>query len=453
MATTHYGFQEVVGTNNIDLVNDINTPLGQIDTALYTQMHTISGIPSMFAYGSPGNTSGNIHLYCSYDNYNFSDCGYIHTNDGNYISADTKNMCLTDENLFLIASGTVYKATSDLKTFELVRQINSDLATATGFTNVWGQSLFFDPITSNLYTFAACSNTTDNFGIYSMKINKNTLEKDGNPTPITLQNFSNVIDPSVTYYNSTYYMAFKDETNKKCYIATSNNATSNYTPNTALFSHVGRGVEAPQLIELSNRLTMWVDGYDLCADDSNNDFSNIANIPGVGFLNGWYEITPNALFHMINPANSKIANEGDTSTQIQPKLRHPAFFTSNNDIVKYLAHKTIIYPIPPSHSTPFSPYRTVTLSNSNYVIGNVPTMTAIQMQTATTTTTLNYQQIIADAVPFYIRNSFGTGYRLGVNDLFFGGSSTNRYITYNDREMALIIGTWDAVANNIYVSS
>lgn len=35
MATTHYGFQEVVGTNNIDLVSDINTPLGQIDTTIY----------------------------------------------------------------------------------------------------------------------------------------------------------------------------------------------------------------------------------------------------------------------------------------------------------------------------------------------------------------------------------------------------------------------------------
>lgn len=34
MATTNYNFTELVGTNKINLVNDINTPLQQIDTAL-----------------------------------------------------------------------------------------------------------------------------------------------------------------------------------------------------------------------------------------------------------------------------------------------------------------------------------------------------------------------------------------------------------------------------------
>lgn len=34
MATANYNFTELVGTNKINLVNDINTPLQQIDTAL-----------------------------------------------------------------------------------------------------------------------------------------------------------------------------------------------------------------------------------------------------------------------------------------------------------------------------------------------------------------------------------------------------------------------------------
>lgn len=34
MATTNYNFTELVGTNKINLVTDINTPLQQIDTAL-----------------------------------------------------------------------------------------------------------------------------------------------------------------------------------------------------------------------------------------------------------------------------------------------------------------------------------------------------------------------------------------------------------------------------------
>lgn len=34
MATTNYNFTEIVGTNKINLVTDINTPLQEIDTAL-----------------------------------------------------------------------------------------------------------------------------------------------------------------------------------------------------------------------------------------------------------------------------------------------------------------------------------------------------------------------------------------------------------------------------------
>ena len=247
--------------------------------------------PLMLSYSNYTNDPGDIKLYCSYDFINYMDCGLVKDENNSSINADAKNVCITNDSLYLVASGIVYKATDNLRNFEKITDLNDKIKQATGFAHVWAVSLYYDTASGFLYAYSACtrSTTNDNFKIYGCRVDNYTLDIIGSPILLTLQGYNNVIDPFVIRYNNVLFMAFKDEDHNKFHIATGTNPLGTFTPNESMFSHYGEGFEAPKLVELDGRLIIFADGYGVRADGNTRKYGS-SNDVGYFQCNGWFNV-------------------------------------------------------------------------------------------------------------------------------------------------------------------
>lgn len=403
--------------------------------------------PIMLSYSSFTNKHpNNVKLYCSYDFINFMDCGFVTDENGNKITADTKNVCITNNSLYLITSGVVYKATDNLRKFNKITDLGHQVSTATGLTKIFGLSLYYDTTSGFIYTYCGGSNSTDDTGfkIYGCRVDNDTLNLIGSPNTIDLQGYDNVIDPFVTKHNNVLYMAFKDETTKKVHIATGTSPLAAFTPNEALFSHFGEGFEGPKLIEIDDRLIMFVDGYGVRADGNTRTYASPNDI-GYFQCNGWFNIEKDALCNIIN-----FSRDIYTVSYSQfNKARHPCYFKLTN-FVKNLFDNTEINPIMVKTEPPYS-YMDTTMDSTDakYIITNAPMLYRL---TGASNVTVGYSPVFNKNCITYIEKAAPKAAKISIDSSIAGGADTGRYICDEDREICSLITYSSKVAypNHIY---
>jgi hypothetical protein len=449
--TADSGLKQLISANS-DLINKIypldKTPTensikgissgGVFDSIIYKQ-----ATPTMIAYSAPGNSSwAPVHLYASYDNYRFGDCGLIHDTSGNTIYADSSSLFIDNDNLYIIENTRMYRAI-DLLTFELIQDTKSIFQTGvpSSLINVWGTFVFFDTISNQYYIYAALGSKDGGYdGDFQIYCAVAKSISDFTPslvkTKINLEGFDNVIDPNITYYNGTYYIAFKDETTAEIHVATSTTPTS-FTVNDTLFTHKGRGFESPQIIKLANKLTLWADGFYISGKDSAhpNPYSPI--IFGGFDCNGWFPLETNALFNMIIPAAKSTTNHSAS-----PKLRHPAFSAINTVIYKLLNSTILTFT-----SVDLNTQNCGIIANSlntvvdgdSYTITNAPVLNDVGL--GSHKLILNYEQVFNFAKMFYIKNgTSNSNASITLNNNFNGGSSTGPYLPNGNGETTAFYG-------------
>ena len=420
------------------------------ETNLTSELNTIrykDQYPLMLSYSNYTNEPGNVKLYCSYDFINYMDCGLVKDENNKNIYADAKNVCITNDSLYLIGSGIVYKATDNLRRFKKIADLTTKIANATGFANIYGVSLYYDIDSGFLYVYGACSNsTTNDFKIYGCRVDNHTLEFIDSPIPITLQGYDNVIDPFVIRHNNILYMAFKDETNHKVRIATGTSPLAAFTPNETLFSHYGEGFEAPKLIEIDDRLIVFVDGYGVRADGNTRQLAS-SNDVGVFQCNGWFNVEQNVLCNIIN-----FSRDINTKSFKQfSKARHPCYFKLTN-FVKNLFDNTDIYPIMVKCEAPYA-YMDTTVDNTGakYIITNAPMLYRFNM--GSNNITVGYSAVFNQNCVTYIEHAGANTTKISIDSSIIGGADSGRYICTEDREICSLIAQANAIyPNRVYYS-
>ena len=380
---------------------------------------------SMIAYGNTGNSAGIVGLYVTTDSTVFTKVANIKDTSGATISADTKNVFTDNENLYLLCSGTLYRAV-DLLTFEKIGVVTNLFQQQIAFKEVWGMSGFYDNNSGKYYFYAACGSAGGYKGdmqIYYITCDSlKSLPTTATSHIIELSGFSNVIDPYVTTYNDGYIMAFKDETRRECWVATSTNPIS-FSVNKSLFSHAGRGFEGPQIININGQYSVWVDGYSIQAKDDNHLDPDKMVIPGVRF-NGWFPLNASAKFNRISITRSEVYDYS--------KLRHPAFMVSNK-ITKKLG-ENITYNVLPYNQNEFDVVTTSTnwVAGDTYAVCNAPSLIRLS---ALNTSTLTYEGVFNENCIFGLEFAseqtarvvtFGSGFTAGNGHL----KQENRFITF-----------------------
>ena len=405
--------------------------------------------PLMLSYSNYTNDAGNVKLYCSYDFVNYMDCGLVKDENNSSINADAKNVCITNDSLYLVASGIVYKATDNLRNFEKITELDAKIREATGSNHVWAVSLYYDTASGFLYAYSACtkSTTNDNFKIYGCRVDNYTLDIIGSPIPITLQGYDNVIDPFVIRYNTVLFMAFKDETHKKLHIATGTNPLGTFTPNESMFSHYGEGFEAPKLVELEGRLIMFADGYGVRADGNTRQYGS-SNDVGHFQCNGWFNVEQNALCNIIHFSRDIYTKSWSQSS----KARHPCYFKPTN-FVKNLFDNTDIDPIMVKCEAPYA-YKDITVDNTGakYIITNAPMLYNFKM--GGNNITVGYSSVFNQNCVTYIRHAGPVTDKIRIDSSIMGGDDPGPgYICTGDREICSIIAQANrAYPNHVYYS-
>ena len=446
--TTDSGLKTLIDANttanaaeNTRAVGEENNLSNELNTIKYKDQY-----PIILSYSNYGSSAGNIKLYCSYDFINFMDCGLVKDENNNNIYADAKNVCLTNDKLYLIGSGVVYKATDNLKNFIKVANLGANIQNATGLAYAWGISLYYDTDSDSLYVYGGCSNTdSGNFSIYGCRVDTETLAFINTPVKINITGYDNVIDPFVIKHNNVLYMAFKDETNKKIHIATGTAPLDTFTPNDGMFSHFGSGFEAPKLIEIDNNLIMFADGYGVRADGNTRPYDS-ANDVGYFRCNGWFNVETNALCNIIN-----FSRDIYTKSFMQfSNARHPCYLKLNT-FVKNLFNNTDINPIMVKCKDPYAYIDVATDdTTAKYIITNAPMLYRV---TGGHNITVGYNAVFNQNCVTYIENAQGPTYKISIDSSFFGGADSGRYICNEDREICSIISQANvAFPNHIYYS-
>ena len=405
--------------------------------------------PLMLSYTNYTNDAGNIKLYCSYDFVNYMDCGLVKDENNSSINADTKNVCITNDSLYLIGSGIVYKATDNLRNFRKITELDAKIREATGSTHVWGVSLYYDVASGFLYAYGACTKSTtyDNFKMYGCRVDNHTLDLIGSPILLTLQGYDNVIDPFVIRYNNVLFMAFKDETHKKLHIATGTTPLGTFTPNESMFSHYGEGFEAPKLVELDGRLIMFADGYGVRADGNTRQYGS-SNDVGYFQCNGWFNVEQNALCNIIHFSRDKYTRSWSQNS----KARHPCYFKPTN-FVKSLFDNTDIDPIMVKCEAPYA-YRDVNVDDTGakYIVTNAPMMYNFKM--GGNNITVGYSSVFNQNCVIYIRHAGPETNKIRIDSSIMGGDDPGvGYICTGDREICSIIAqAYRAYPNHVYYS-
>lgn len=447
--TADSGLKTLIGAN-ADAISAETTRATAAETNLTSELNAIrykDQYPLMLSYSNYTNEPGNVKLYCSYDFINYMDCGLVKDENNNNIYADAKNVCITNDSLYLIGSGIVYKATDNLRRFKKIADLTTKIANATGFANIYGVSLYYDIDSGFLYVYGACSNsTTNDFKIYGCRVDNHTLEFIDSPIPITLQGYNNVIDPFVIRHNNVLYMAFKDETNHKVRIATGTSPLAAFTPNETLFSHYGEGFEAPKLIEIDDRLIVFVDGYGVRADGNTRQFAS-SNDVGLFQCNGWFNVEQNVLCNIIN-----FSRDINTRSFKQfSKARHPCYFKLTN-FVKNLFDSTDINPIMVKCEAPYA-YVDTTVDNTGakYVITNAPMLYRFNM--GSNNITVGYSSVFNQNCVTYIEHAGPNTTKISIDSSILGGADSGRYICTEDREICSLIAQANATyPNRVYYS-
>ena len=405
--------------------------------------------PLMLSYSNYTNDPGDIKLYCSYDFINYMDCGLVKDENNSSINADAKNVCITNDSLYLVASGIVYKATDNLRNFEKITDLNDKIKQATGFANVWAVSLYYDTASGFLYAYSACtrSTTNDNFKIYGCRVDNYTLDIIGSPILLTLQGYNNVIDPFVIRYNNVLFMAFKDEDHKKFHIATGMNPLGTFTPNESMFSHYGEGFEAPKLVELDGRLIIFADGYGVRADGNTRKYGS-SNDVGYFQCNGWFNVEQNALCNIIHFSRDINTRSFSQSS----KARHPCYFKPTN-FVKNLFDNTDIDPIMVKCEAPYA-YKDISIDNTGakYIVTNAPMLYNFRMTNYNCT--VGYSSVFNQNCVTYIRHAGPDTTKIRIDSSIRGGDDPGPgYICTGDREICSIIAQANvAYPNRVYYS-
>ena len=405
--------------------------------------------PLMLSYSNYTNDPGDIKLYCSYDFINYMDCGLVKDENNSSINADAKNVCITNDSLYLVASGIVYKATDNLRNFEKITDLNDKIKQATGFAHVWAVSLYYDTASGFLYAYSACtrSTTNDNFKIYGCRVDNYTLDIIGSPILLTLQGYNNVIDPFVIRYNNVLFMAFKDEDHKKFHIATGMNPLGTFTPNESMFSHYGEGFEAPKLVELDGRLIIFADGYGVRADGNTRKYGS-SNDVGYFQCNGWFNVEQNALCNIIHFSRDINTRSFSQSS----KARHPCYFKPTN-FVKNLFDNTDIDPIMVKCEAPYA-YKDISIDNTGakYIVTNAPMLYNFRM--ANYNCTVGYSSVFNQNCVTYIRHAGPDTTKIRIDSSIRGGDDPGPgYICTGDREICSIIAQANvAYPNRVYYS-
>ena len=406
--------------------------------------------PLMLSYSNYTNDPGDIKLYCSYDFINYMDCGLVKDENNSSINADAKNVCITNDSLYLVASGIVYKATDNLRNFEKITDLNDKIKQATGFAHVWAVSLYYDTASGFLYAYSACtrSTTNDNFKIYGCRVDNYTLDIIGSPILLTLQGYNNVIDPFVIRYNNVLFMAFKDEDHKKFHIATGTNPLGTFTPNESMFSHYGEGFEAPKLVELDGRLIIFADGYGVRADGNTRKYGS-SNDVGYFQCNGWFNVEQNALCNIIHFSRDINTRSFSQSS----KARHPCYFKPTN-FVKNLFDNTDIDPIMVKCEAPYA-YKDISIDNTGakYIVTNAPMLYNFRM-TNNYNCTVGYSSVFNQNCVTYIRHAGPDTTKIRIDSSIRGGDDPGPgYICTGDREICSIIAQANvAYPNRVYYS-
>ena len=404
----------------------------------------------MLSYSNYTNDPGDIKLYCSYDFINYMDCGLVKDENNSSINADAKNVCITNDSLYLVASGIVYKATDNLRNFEKITDLNDKIKQATGFAHVWAVSLYYDTASGFLYAYSACtrSTTNDNFKIYGCRVDNYTLDIIGSPILLTLQGYNNVIDPFVIRYNNVLFMAFKDEDHKKFHIATGTNPLGTFTPNESMFSHYGEGFEAPKLVELDGRLIIFADGYGVRADGNTRKYGS-SNDVGYFQCNGWFNVEQNALCNIIHFSRDINTRSFSQSS----KARHPCYFKPTN-FVKNLFDNTDIDPIMVKCEAPYA-YKDISIDNTGakYIVTNAPMLYNFRM-TNNYNCTVGYSSVFNQNCVTYIRHAGPDTTKIRIDSSIRGGDDPGPgYICTGDREICSIIAQANvAYPNRVYYS-
>lgn len=309
-----YGFDKVSSViSDMDNNNVINTDdIKSINDFILCKPHNIetySVIPYekpdtayLFAYflgNSP--EQERLSYAVSTDGYNFKAL-----NNGQAVwKSSVGTECIRDPYIFKGQDGLYYMLATDMKSSlgwnsnrnilsakstDLVHwfdetsiEISNKYPIMQGADRAWAPQAIYDPdVNSYMVYFAARVPGRDNRTIMYYAYSKDMKVLDTEPQLLFVPvNGDDAIDSDIIFKDGKYYMYYKNETNKKIYLAVSDKASGPYQE-TKQISQDGIGVEGPNIFKLigSDKWLMmsdaYSDGYYIMQETDNlYDFKNV----------------------------------------------------------------------------------------------------------------------------------------------------------------------------------
>ena len=213
-------------------------------------------------------------------------------------------------------------------------EIADKYANMAGADRAWAPQAIFDPEkNSYMIYFAARVPNIDNRTIMYYAYSKDLKTLDTAPQLLFApQNGNDAIDSDIIFQNGKYYMYYKNETNKRIYLATASHAAGPYTE-VKQISEGSLGVEGPNIFNIigTNEWLMMSDAYGdgYYVMQKTSDFTNFTTVPKSSYS---FDFTPrhgyvipistdqyNALISAFN-GNSPIINTGVNQPSIRLKV-------------------------------------------------------------------------------------------------------------------------------------
>lgn len=237
----------------------------------------------------------------SYDGYNFKAL-----NNGKSVwKSSVGTECIRDPYIFKGEDGLYHLLATDMKSSlgwssnrNIISAISTDLVhwfdetlieiankypLMQGADRAWAPQAIYDPKReSYMIYFAARVPGRDNRTIMYYAYSKDLKKLDTEPQLLFApKNGDDAIDSDIIYQNGKFYMYYKNETNKKLYLATSENANGPYNEIKQI-SADGLGVEGPNIYNIigTNEWIMMSDAYGdgYYVMQKTNDLTNFTDV-------------------------------------------------------------------------------------------------------------------------------------------------------------------------------
>ncbi|MDO5558441.1 MAG: family 43 glycosylhydrolase [Oscillospiraceae bacterium] len=303
--------------NNSDDIHIMNSILSGMDTGSDPQQcsitHKKQNTAYLFAYfGGNDPSQERLSYAVSLDGYHFNALN----NGSPVFSSDTGTKCLRDPYIFKGEDGFYYLLATDMKSSlgwssnrNLISAKSTDLVhwfdetlieiadkypSMMGSDRAWAPQAIYDPAKkSYMIYWANHSYETGNATVMYYAYSRDLKNLDTSPALLFApKNGDSAIDADIIFRNNKYYMYYKNETNKRIYLAQSENASGPFCEIKQI-SEGNIGVEGPNIYNITGTdkwLMMsdaYANGYYVMQETA--DLENFSTIPRSSYS---FDFTP-----------------------------------------------------------------------------------------------------------------------------------------------------------------